>query len=253
MADFLNNSNVAVAARTTANRDVVTSLPLGKWLIEGKLFEAGFAPEDTAADSQAAIDDTLVTFALQAVGASKIVIPLFLRLACVSEGGAAQRIDIAFTKPANLCATNLTLTGGRAMTSIHNMYRTSPAQSPPTALALYGAATTFAITASALVSADYVDYQRREIIDNAITASALVAADYVDYQRREIIDNAITAGLPMLGGGTSNVLDISFLREGAPRGLTAGAAMLVYINVGTTDATYYPYVQWAEVEPGDLI
>jgi|SRR3990170_674589 len=230
MADFLNNSNVAVAARTTANRDVVTSLPLGKWLIEGKLFEAGFAPEDTAADSQAAIDDTLVTFALQAVGASKIVIPLFLRLACVSEGGAAQRIDIAFTKPANLCATNLTLTGGRAMTSIHNMYRTSPAQSPPTASALYGAATTF-----------------------AITASALVAADYVDYQRREIIDNAITAGLPMLGGGTSNVLDISFLREGAPRGLTAGAAMLVYINVGTTDATYYPYVQWAEVEPGDLI
>lgn len=230
MADFQNNNSVAKSARVNANRDVVVASNYLRWLVQGKLFEAGFGAEDTAADSQAAIDDTLVSFALQSSGSTKIVLPLFLRLACVSEGGAAQRIDVAFTKPAGLCATALTLTGGRAMTSIHNMYRTSPAQTGPTASALYGAATTF-----------------------AITASQLVAADYVDYQRREIIDNAITAGLPMLGGGTSNLFQIDFMREGQLHGLTAGAAMLVYINVGTSDATYYPYIQWAEVEEADLL
>jgi hypothetical protein len=200
-----------------------------KWLVQGKLFEAGFGAEDTAADSQASIDDTLVTFALQAGAGSKIVIPLYLRLAMTAEGGALGRADVAFTKPAALCATALTLTGGRAMTSIHNMYRTVPAQNGPTASALYGAATTF-----------------------AITASALVAADYVDYQRRSWIDNAISVGLPMLGGGTADCLEWNFMNQ-MPRGLTAGAAMLVYINTGTSDSTWFPYVQWAELDVDDLI
>jgi len=229
MADFITTTGIPKAANVTRNGDLISGNTLLKWLAQGKLFEAGFAPEDTAADSQAAIDDTLATFALQAGGSNKIIIPLFLRLAMVAEGGALGRADVVFTKPAGLCATALTLTGGRAMTSIHNMYRTSPSQNGPTATALYGAATTF-----------------------AITVSALVAADYVDYQRRSWIDNAISVGLPMLGGGTSDALEWNFMQQ-VPRGLTAGAAMLVYINTGTSDSTWFPYIQWAEVDAEDLL
>jgi len=229
MSDYLDSGNAPVAGRVTRNRDLVVSANYWKWLAQGKLYEAGFGAEDTAADSQAAIDDTLVTFALQAGAGSKIVIPLFLRLAMVTEGGALGRADVAFTKPAALCATSLALTGGRAMTSIHNMLRTVPAQNPPTASALYGAATTF-----------------------AITATALVAADYVDYQRRSWVDNMISVQLPELEGGPSDSLVWNFMAQ-LPRGMTAGAAMLVYINTGTADSTWFPYVQWAEVDAEDLL
>jgi len=224
MADFQNKNSVAVAARTNGNRDVISQASYLRWLAQGKLFEAGFGPEDTAADSQAALDDTLVTFALQSNGASKIVVPILFKAMMVADGGALTRIDVAFTKPAALCATALTLTGGRAMTSIHNMYQTSPAQTGPTASALYGAATTFAITASALVAGDYVDSHRETWIDAALTVMT---------QRQTMVFN--------------------FLAEGVPHGMTAGAAMLVYINTGTTDSTWLPYVQWAELDLEDLV
>lgn len=224
MSNFENNSNVAQAGRVNGNRDVVVALPYLRWLAQGKIFEAGFGVEDTAADSQAAIDDTLVSFALQSVGSTKIVVPLLLKLAMTADGGALTRIDVAFTKPAALCATVLALTGGRALTSIHNMYRTSPAQSGPTALALYGAATTFAITSTALVAADYVNFHYETWIDAALTVMT-----------------------------QPQIKVINFMAEGAPRGMTAGAAMLVYINTATTDSTFIPYIQWAELEPGDLL
>ena len=223
MADFLNNASTPVAGRVNGNRDLVVSPNYWKWLAQGKLFEAGFGAEDTPADSQAAIDDTLATFALQAGAGPKIVVPLLLRLAMVTDGGALTRIDIAFTKPAGLCGTTLTLSGGRAMTSIHNMYRTNPAQDGPTASALYGAATTFAITVSALVAADYVDYGYDSWIDAALTVMT-----------------------------QPQVKVINFMEE-APRGLTASAAMLVYINTGTADSTWRPYVQWAELDEADLL
>ena len=223
MADFQNNASTAVAGRVTANRDLVVSPNYWKWLVQGKLFEAGFGPEDTAADSQAAIDDTLVSFALLSVGAGKIVVPLLLKLAMTADGGALTRLDISFTKPAALCATALALTGGRAMTSIHNMYRTSPAQSGPTASVFYGAATTFAITSTALVAADHVDYHYETWIDAALTVMT-----------------------------QPQIKVINFMAE-APRGLTDGAAMLVYINTATTDSTFIPYIQWAELDVADLI
>ena len=223
MADFLNNAGVAVAGRTVENRDLVVSPNYWKWLAQGKLFEAGFGLEDTAADSQAAIDETLVTFALQAGAGGKMVVPLLLRLAMVADGGALTRIDVAFTKPAALCATALTLTGGRAMTSVHNMYRTSPAQNPPTASALYGAATTFAITSSVLVAADFVNRGYNTWIDAALTVMT-----------------------------QPQVIEFNFMKE-APRAMTASAAMLVYINTATADSTWLPYIQWAELDLADLL
>lgn len=231
MSDFLDSQNTPVAGRVTRNRDLVVSPNYFKWLAQGKLFEAGFGAEDTAADSQAAIDDTLVTFALQSGAGSKIVIPLLLRITMVTEGGALGRADVAFTKSASLCATQFALTGGRAMTSIHNMLRTVPAQNPPTASALYGAATTFAITSTALVAADYVDYQRRSWVDNLLSVST---------------------SIPVMDGGAGDSLTWNFM-QGVPRGMTAGAAMLVYINTGTTDSTWFPYMQWAEVDAEDLL
>jgi hypothetical protein len=229
MSDFSNNNNVAQPARTNFNREVVTQKNLLRWLAQGKIFEAGVGVEDTASDSQAALDDTKATYALQSPSSSSIlVIPLLLKLMMIADGGALTAIDVAFTKPAGLCATPLTLSG-RAMTSIHCMYQASPALASPSASALYGVATTF-----------------------QLTASALVAADYVLYDHRHIIDAAITTGLPVLGSGPTNVQTWNFMNDGSPHILTSGAAMLVYINTGTTDSTFQPYMQWAEVTLDDL-
>jgi hypothetical protein len=230
MADFLNNSDVAMAARVTSARDVVSSSNLLKWLAQGKIFEAGAGVEDTASDSQAALDDTKATFALQSpAGTNTLVIPLTLKLMMVADGGALTAIDVAFTKAAGLCATVNTLSG-RAMTSIHCMFQTNPTKNTPKASALYGVATTF-----------------------QLTSAALVAADYVLYDHRHIIDAAISTGLPVAGTGPTNVQTYNFLQDGVPHILSAGAAMLVYINTGTSDSTFQPYMQWAEVSIDDLL
>lgn len=230
MADFTNNAGTAVSGRTNSKRDLVVQQNLLKWVAEGKVFEAGFGVEDTAADSQAALDDTKVTFALQSPANSyTLVVPILLKLACVADGGALTAIDIAFTKPAGLCATANTLSG-RALTSIHCMYQANPNKATPLAQALYGVATTF-----------------------QLTSAALVAADYVDYHKGTIIDAALTTGLPNLGGGPSNVSTWDFLNVGAPRIMTNGASMLVYINTGSSDSTWFPYMQWAELTIDDLL
>ena len=226
MADFLNNSNVAVAGRTNANRDLVTSPNYLRWLAQGKVFEAGFGVESTPADSQAAIDDTLVTFALQAPSAdSPLVIPILLKLMMVADGGALTRIDVAFTKPASQCATALALSGGRAMLGGSlPMYRTTAKSFTAQASALYGAATTFAITSTALVAADYISFHYDSYIDAALTVMT-----------------------------QPPVKTFNFLLEGLPHILTNGAAMLVYINTGTSDSTWIPYMQWAELTEDDLV
>jgi len=227
MADHVNAAGTATSARVNANGIAITENTYLRWLAQGKIFEAGAGVEDTASDSQAALDDTKATFALQSpTGVSTLVIPLLVKLMCVADGGALSVIDLAFTKAAAKCATALTLSG-RAMTSIHCCFQTDPIKASPVASALYGVATTF-----------------------QLTASALVAADYVLYDHRHIIDAAITTGLPVLGEGPTNVQTWNFYND--PRIMSAGAAMIVYVNTGTSDSTWQPYFKWAEVTIDDL-
>ncbi len=222
MSDFQDKYSVQ-AARVTGNRDIVSVPTLWKWSAEGKVFEAGMGLEGSAAPAIASIDVLYPVFSLQAPSStSLLVIPILLKVALMVDGNALTELSVTFTKPAGLCATSLTLSG-TAMTSKHALYRKNPALTAQQATALY-----------------------------TVTSSALVAADYVEYERRIAIDTVLTAGLVAMDG-PSNVFKANFLAEGAPHIMTSGAALLVYVRNSTTDATAKAYMMWAEVTEADLV
>ena len=223
MADYKDNNDVAQAARVTGERDIVSASTLLKWAVEGKVFEAGFSPEDSAIDSAASFADTTPSFGLKSPNSSSlIVIPILLNLMMNEDGGALSQYSIGFTKPAGLCATAHTLTG-TAMASKHSMYQTNPAQTTQQAEALY-----------------------------TCTQSAMVAADYIMPYKGQVIDAALSTGLVNVGGGPSNVKEFNFLKDGVPHLMTSGACMVVYTYTATSDSMWYCYMQWAEVTIDDL-
>jgi len=228
MADYTNNAGVALAGRVTGNRDLVTAGHLLKWAAQGKIFEAGQGLQTVAVDSQGEAsltpDDVKATFALQSSSASApLIIPIMFKCMWEVEGGAATDHHLIFTKKSSDCAAALALSG-RPMVSIQNMNKVKTHS--PTASALYGAATTFLLTVSALVDGDNIMYD--------LTAH---------------VDNNVSAPLP----GTLQQVGWNFLADGAPHILSQGAAMIFYISSATTDAGVHPYMQWAEVELEDLL
>ena len=224
MSDFTNNNNVATVARVTANRDIVVAPNLWKWAVQGKIFEASAnGLMDAGVATVATLDDITPTFSLQAPSStSLLVIPLLLKVTLTVDGNGATELIVTFTKPAGLCATTMTLSG-TAMTSKHALYRKNPALTAQQATALY-----------------------------TVTASALVSADHVEYDRRQAIDAVLTTGLIALGEGPSNCQTYD-LTKPVPHILTSGAAMLVYADNTTTDALVKCYMMWAEVEEADLV
>lgn len=225
MSDFKNNAGNPDTARITANRDIITVPTLWKWVAQGKVFEAGFGLEDTAKASIASVVATTPIFSLQApTSTSVLVIPILAKVTLTADGNALTEFSVMFTKPAALCATALTVSG-TTLTSKHCLYRTGgAAKATPQSTALF-----------------------------TVTVSALVAADYVEYDRRIAMDAALTTGLVNFGGGPSNVQAYPFLKEGAPHIMTSGAAMLVYVKNGDTNATTKAYFMWAEVSEADLV
>ena len=227
MADYQDRNNTPQAARVTGERDVIIAPNYMRWLAEGKIFEAGFGGEDVddEENSQASLADITATFALQSPTADEpIVVPILLKLMMSGDGNALTNFQVAFTKPAALCGTALTLSG-TALTSKHSLYRTSPPQTAQQATALFG---------------------------DAITVSVLIASDYISYHLGHVIDAVLTSGLVALGDGPSNVHAFRFLKEGLPHLLTQGAAMLVYLYGGATDSVVAAYMQWAEVTKNDM-
>lgn len=228
---FQNDSGVVRPAVVSGNRDLLSLDVPAQWLVEGKIFEAGFGPEDVPNEENTqtgiALDDTKPSYALQApAGAVPIVIPLVFKLMLSADGAPGQKLQVAFTKPAGLCATLLALSGGTALTSKHSLFRSNPKQNTQQATAIYG---------------------------DSITATALVAADYISYLNSIIADAVLSTGLVALGEGPSNTHTLRFLEDGCPHAMTAGAAMLVYMTTQTTDAVIAAYMQWAEVEEDDLL
>ena len=220
---FKDRLNAPRSAAITGERDVITSPNLFKWLMQGKIFEAGYGLEDTAVDSEATVADITATFSLQSpVASDLLIIPIILKLMQTDDGGALTVFQVSFTKPAALCATALTLTG-TALTSKHNMYRTNPPSKVQQATAL-----------------------------STVTVSALIAADYISYHRGLVADANLTTGLVSMGSGPSNVQAWNFLKDGAPHMMTSGAAMLVDSSTASSRAKYTAYMQWAEVTEDDL-
>jgi hypothetical protein len=230
MADFSNNNNIAQAARVTANRDIVTLPSYYKWLAQGKIFEAGQGLQTVGIDSQGETtltpDDVKATCALVAPsGATTLVIPLLFKVMFEVEGGAATDFQLIFTKAASECATALTLSG-RDMAASQCMYSANPVKASPSASPLYGVATTFLLTVSALTDADNVMTDFTAMSDNNVSA----ALGTVAVQQK-----------------TYNFMDT------IPHILTSGAAMIFYISSATSDAVIHPYMQWAELTIDDLL
>ncbi len=223
--EFQDKNSNPIAPYATRNRDLVDIPVLWKWAAQGKIFEASAnGLMDAGVATVATLDDITPTFALQSpAGATILVIPLQLKVTLTVDGNGATELIVTFTKPAGLCATSMTLSG-TAMTSKHCNYRT-------------GGAAKAAQQATAL---------------HTVTASALLSADHVEYDRRQAIDQVLTTGLIALGEGPSNC-QVYDLTKPAPHILTSGAAMLVYADNTTTDALVKAYMMWAEVTEDDLV
>lgn len=216
--------NVPRTVMVTGERDVITSPNLFRWLMEGKVFEAGYGLEDSAIDCESSVEDITATFSLQAPAASSLlVVPILLKLCMTDDGGTdSNEMQVSFTKPAALCVVALTLSG-TALTSKHCMYRTNPPMQEQQATALA-----------------------------TVTVSILQASDYISYHRGVTSNDILTTGLVALGEGPSNVHTFRFMDEGVPHIMTSGAAMLVGIANATTDSKWTAYMQWAELTVDDL-
>src|SRR3990167_10362491 len=130
--DFQDRGGNPQPALVNGQREPIVSPNYWRWLMEGKVFEAGFGAEDTAADSQASLVATTATFALQSPEAdTPIVVPICLKLMCTADGGALSNFQVLFTKSARLCGTALALTTTRALTSIHALYQKNPPIAAP--------------------------------------------------------------------------------------------------------------------------
>jgi hypothetical protein len=219
MADFTNNSGVALAGRITANRDLVTHPNLLKWAYEGKLWTAGVGVENAGIDSLAALADVTPDFGLvTSSSATILILPIMIRMSVHTEGGALNQLQVAVTRAAADCATTMALSAGTAFTAVQNhnvAYMTSP-------------------TASAKYT---------------ITVSALTNADYQSIMLATQADNPVS-GTGGLGFNRGTVFEIDLLAT--PRILHSGAALFIYTYTGTTDQKYLPAITWAELTADDL-
>ncbi len=226
---FKTNASVPVPARTTGNRDVITAPNLMKWAAEGKIFEAGQGLQTAAVESQTEAtltpDDVKASIALVApTDRDTLVIPIMLRICTEVEGGSVADHQLIFTKKSNECVTDLALSG-RDMVSVQNMNKLKGHK--PKSSALYGVATTFLLTVSALVDADNIMYDFSALVDNNVS-------------------------VPLTG--SSQQISWHFLSAGAPHILQQGAAMIFYISADTgSDVLFHQYMQWAEVTEADLV
>lgn len=234
MSDFQNNSNVAVAARTTGNRDIVTLDSYYKWVAEGKVFEAGQSLQSAGLESQAETaltpDDVKASFALVApAGSNKLIVPILFKVMFEGDGGAAPDSWLIFTRASSAMGVKLVISG-TDVNAKNCTYETSPTKAAPLASVVKGVASTFLVTVSALDTAN----------DCVLYHMALMANAF-----------ATTAGLGVTIMGSYQ--QHSFLKEGLPHLLTDGAAMIYYVSAASGDAVFHPYVQWAELDLADLI
>jgi hypothetical protein len=234
MADFTNNNGVATAARVTANRDLVTVDSYFRWVAEGKVFEAGQSLQSAGLDSQGETaltpDDVKASFALVAPNSSnKIIVPILFKAMFEGDGGAAPDSWLIFTRAAGATGVALTLSG-TAVNAQNCLYATAPVKATPAATVLKGVATTFLLTVSALDTAnDCVLYHMALMQDAAATTAGFGEGPMGYYQQS------------------------NFLKEGMPRFMTNGAAMIYYVSAASSDAVFHPYIQWAELDPADVV
>ena len=217
--DFEDRSGTGQAGGITGKRDIIVAPNMLRWVAEGKVFSAGVGYENGGIDSDGnTLDDESPEAALVASNSSDIfVLPLLVRMSTHTEGGAAPRMQVAITRAAADCAVTLVVSG-TAMPAIHN-HNSSNNNSPT-------AAATYTCTSTALTNLDYVMLVKAQAADNPVSG---------------------TGGL---GFNNGTVFELDMLKD--PHLLSQGAALLIYPNTNTSDASYCPYIVWAELTEDDL-
>jgi hypothetical protein len=194
-------------AANTAKEQIMSDM-LFDHILQGNVYTASQGLEATDISSVATEADTTPVASLQSpTGADTIVIPLRVWVSVTDDGNGAGYVDLAFTKAAKQCATVLSLSG--TAINVQNHY-TKNAMVAAKSTALKG------VTASALLTTDYITLAHHHWADAALTTSLIVPD--LDYQFE------------------------------VPLALTQGAALLVYFTNGTTtDAKVVVSFTWAEI------
>ena len=212
--DFQNNASVAQAARINGGRSVEFVTNVNRWAREGRLFTASQGLEATDIPTVTTEAETTPICSVQSPSAGIAVIPLRVYAALTNDGGGLTTIDLAFTKAAAACATALTLSG--TTLNIQNHYTKNP-QAGTQATALY-----------------------------TVTASALLTSDYITLAHGHAADAALTTGLIQI----NEVFDYEFT---FPLMLVESAALLLYGYTASGAGNIAVSITWAEVPIDELV
>ena len=216
MSDYANGSNVANPALITGARVQYTANDVMRWAKAGKVFTAGLGLEATDTDSVTTEADTTPTYALVSPANSAVfVVPIEVRLALSNDGGGLSTFDISVTKAASQCATKLVCSG--TTLNIQNHLAIGP-HTPQSAALL------------------------------TVTASALLTTDYIAIAHQHAVDAALTTGLPLPGAGLEWVVPL--LQRFYI--LTQGAALLVHTYTASSAGKTVPSITWAELGETDF-
>jgi hypothetical protein len=216
MADFSNSSNIAQAALVNGARELFIAPQIMRWAKAGKVFTASQGLEATDVDAATTEADTTPTYSLQAPSSSsKFVVPLRVSLSLTNDGGGLSTFDISYTKAAAQCATKLTLSG--TTLNIQNHLTTNPM--------ITGLATAL----------------------HTVTASALLTTDYITVAHTHAVDAALTTGLPGMNSLSwiIDLFDMGII-------LTQSAALLIHTYTASSAGKTVPVITWAELDESDF-
>jgi hypothetical protein len=196
-----------VNPRANNAREQVFSSQVMDWAMRGYLFTASQGLEATDIATVTTEADTTPTATLQApAGSSVVVIPLRVWVSLTNDGGGLTTLDLSYTKAAAQCATAMTLSG--TALNVQNHYTPNP-MTTPSATTLHG-----------------------------VTASALLTTDYITLAHHHWIDAALTTGLI--------VPDFDYVFK-APLALVAGAALMLHGYTASSAGKFLLAITWAEV------
>lgn len=202
--------------RANEAREQVFSAQVMDWVLRGWVFSLGLLVDDTTnIVAMTTLADTTPLVSLQSpAGGDTIVVPILAGMYITEEdGGGLSQLDIAYTKAAEECATNLTLSG-TAMTGVINHLTTYPSK------------------------------RTKCTVLSTVTASALTVVDSIVLAHKEIANAILTAATFMV----DPKLEYDFSK--APIALIEGGALLLYAYTATTGAEIRPSITWAEI-PAD--
>lgn len=214
-------AGVTGAARINQAEMLVPFPFLMQLSLEGRVFMAGHGLEETATDSEAALDETTPSFILMAPASGTVVVPIWAEIRMHAEGGAAPDWYMSYVGV------------DRSSGLTHTALDVQPV----------GRLTADAVTNAAIAS------------KTVSGVTAITSAQTIMLARRaNILDNIISVEAVTLQANqeTPNRSPLSFEfpiydKFGGAFTLSKGQSIMFHTSTGTTDSTYTVSFLWAEL------